>query len=88
MKIKLTMGNNFWLWLIRFSYRRLFIVTKHPPDGVPTIRDWQALCNGYEPRKKRLQDWTGCETDGHYLCQECCHKAVDVSGNNSPQSLS
>ena len=27
-----------------------------------------------EPRPRRLGDFADCESDGHYLCAECCHK--------------
>jgi hypothetical protein len=66
----------FWLWLTIFSWRRL-----HPgptvkiPDGIPGLRSVEAQCSGYEPRKYKFGDWQECETDGHYLCLECCHKA-------------
>lgn len=67
----------FWLWLMRFAYRRAVIVTA-VPDGVPTVRSMESPCPGYSPRKATLQDWQVCETDGHYLCKECCHRKPEV----------
>lgn len=68
--------DRFWLLVVRFSYRRLRnkFLYQHGgiPDGVPTIRDVDARCTGYEPRKNHPGDWD-CEGDGHYLCSECCH---------------
>lgn len=65
----------FWLWLCRFSFRRLGGPTRidEVPDGVPHIRDAKQQCRMYEPRYPHLQDWASCESDGHYLCKECCH---------------
>lgn len=67
------MKQKFWLWVMRFAYRRTVIITA-VPDGVPTHRSMDAPCSGYMPRKATLQDWISCQTDGHYLCGECCHK--------------
>jgi hypothetical protein len=30
------------------------------------------LC--YQARPRKLEDFADCETDGHYLCSECCHR--------------
>jgi len=70
------MRQKFWLWLMRLAYRRCVIVTQIP-DGIPTVRSLSAPCPGYAPRKPTLQDWRDCETDGHYLCAECCHRKED-----------
>jgi len=59
----------------RYFYSRTFQKGNKEPVGIPFRRDPESPCTGYEPRKKRLGDWDYCETDGHYLCQECCHKA-------------
>lgn len=69
------MRQRFWLWLMRLAYRKVVIVTQ-VPDGVPTVRSMDAPCPGYSPRKPHLYDWQDCETDGHYLCGECCHRKV------------
>ncbi len=66
----------FWLWLMRFAYRRAVKVTA-VPDGVPSVRSMESPCPAYSPRRARLGDWAGCETDGHYLCQECCHRRTE-----------
>jgi len=68
--------DKFWLWLARFAVKRLTL--KYGaliPDGIPTIRDREARCWAYEPRKKKLVDFD-CHGDGHYLCKECCHFKV------------
>ena len=46
------------------------------PDGIPHRRDPDNPCPAYEPRDYRPGDWGDCETDGHYLCGECCHRKV------------
>lgn len=69
------MRQKFWLWVMRFAYRRTVIVTQ-VPDGVPTLRSMDAPCSGYMPRRATLQDYVSCQTDGHYLCQECCHRQL------------
>ena len=65
----------FWRWLALFAYRqwaRGYPVRK-PPDGLPGIRDPDNRCAIFEPRKRELGDFSDCQGDGHYLCQECCH---------------
>jgi len=64
----------FWKWLCLFSYRRYAIATENKPTGIPNNRDPNHPCTGYEPRTKRTMDWGDCDGDGHYLCDECCHK--------------
>ncbi len=63
----------FWLWLCRFASSRL-PKGKKMPHGIPGIRDPEAPCTGYEPRKHEHGDYE-CESDGHYLCAECAHLA-------------
>ena len=70
------MRQKFWLWLMRLAYRRVVVVTQ-VPDGIPTVRSIEAPCPGYAPKKACPEDWQGCETDGHYLCEDCCHKKVE-----------
>lgn len=70
----------FWIWLCRLAYRK---ASKSPgygrePVGVPLRRDPSNPCPAYEPRPHRPGDWNDCETDGHYLCSECCHRAKEV----------
>lgn len=61
-----------WLTVIRFAYRRAAFATDEP-DGVPGRRSPEFSCDAYEPRKKKPGDWGDCDSDGHYLCRECCH---------------
>lgn len=68
-----------WMGIARFCYRRAYLVNKQEPDGIPGRRSKEAPCTGYEPRKRHPQDWFDCDTDGHYLCDECCHKAEGVT---------
>ena len=63
----------FWLWVMKFAYRRVATWTKEPP-GIPFRRDPEYPCDGYEPRQSKLNDWGNCQTDGHYLCFKCCHR--------------
>lgn len=65
------MRERFWLWLMRFTYRRL-----GPggllPDGVPGLRSAEHPCTTYAPRRARWSDGLRlCHGDGHYLCREC-----------------
>lgn len=63
---------NFWLWLIRLAYRKMKGNQPTLPTGIPGMRDPEAPCTGYAPRKRVLGDYAStCETDGHYLCKEC-----------------
>ena len=40
------------------------------PVGTPGLRDRDAPCDGFEPGTPNGD----CDTDGHYLCDECIHK--------------
>jgi hypothetical protein len=65
----------FWKWLTLFGWRRWVDPTLTPPTGIPNMRDPEARCPAYEPRpRKKFLDWGSCQTDGHYLCNECCHR--------------
>lgn len=59
-----------------FAYRRCAKPTDKKPVGVPYNRDPENVCPAYEPREKKGIDWDNCQTDGHYLCEECCHKQL------------
>lgn len=65
----------FWKSICRFAYRQLCKgePSRRPPVGLPLMRDPDHRCNAYEPRPRQLGDWRDCESDGHYLCKECCH---------------
>jgi hypothetical protein len=39
------------------------------------MRDPDSRCTAFEPRPRKWNDWGQCQTDGHYLCAECCHQA-------------
>ena len=42
--------------------------------GTKGIRDPLAPCERFDPREQVLGDFADCETDGHYLCGQCCYK--------------
>lgn len=71
------MRRRFWAWLCRLSYRRAVARPDEEPDGVPGRRDPEARCSAYAPRERRPGEWGDCQGDGHYLCEECCHKAPE-----------
>lgn len=64
----------FWLWLIRYSYKKLKVssltLDGKIPDGIPGMRSKDSECTGYSPRMRRAGDWE-CDGDGHYLCKGC-----------------
>jgi hypothetical protein len=52
------------------------------PVGIPGIRDPDNRCAGYTPRKRLVSDAPAdCESDGHYLCNECVFKNKGESIN-------
>lgn len=61
---------------------RQFIFVPDPKFGLPGVRDSKAPCEGFEPvvRKRVLgvvqPAWEDCDTDGHYLCDECLHRTT------------
>ena len=64
------------MYIMQLAYRKLTtyeskITEKSLPDGIPGIRDVNAKCTGYAPRKLELGEFNSCESDGHYLCEEC-----------------
>lgn len=69
----LSLRNRFWVWLLRFAYRRIKPILDRVPNGVPCIRDIDNPCEGYSPTKamKEGANWHRCQGDGHYLCKEC-----------------
>jgi hypothetical protein len=62
-----------WLWIARFAYRRCADACPKPPDGLPFMRSPNAVCHFFEPRPREMGDFHDCQSDGHYLCKECCH---------------
>jgi hypothetical protein len=68
----------FWVWLCRLAYRRATTgPSRKEPVGLPRRRDPENRCEAYEPRACEPGDWRDCDTDGHYLCEECCHRAPE-----------
>lgn len=68
----------FWRWLALYSYRHWARAEPRKPVGIPGNRDPHSPCECYAPRRRRLQDFADCLTDGHYLCKECCHRADEL----------
>ena len=62
-----------WAYL---NYARHAKASGVKPVGVPGNRDPENPCPAFEPRKRRIGDWPDCEADGHYLCAQCCHRAI------------
>ncbi len=49
------------------------------PAGTPGIRDVDHPCDVFEPG---VPNGTGsCQSDGHYLCQECVHLCAENKDN-------
>ena len=71
--IKIPTTHEFWMWLMRFCYRRVAKPLESPPHGVPGMRDPEMPCTAFAPRPALSTDWGNCESDGHYLCKECAH---------------
>lgn len=71
----------FWHWLMLFAYKQYSkhcTATSVLPVGVPNNRDPLSPCTGFAPRPVKLGDYLDCQTDGHYLCQLCCHRKATV----------
>jgi hypothetical protein len=64
----------FWTKVLWLAYRNL-IEKGICPVGVPGVRDIEFRCDAFDPRPVRFDPNPTCETDGHYLCEKCCHKA-------------
>jgi hypothetical protein len=66
-----------YLSIASWAYRRYawsMKASNGKTTGVPGNRDPDSPCPAFEPRPRRLDDWADCDTDGHYLCSECCHR--------------
>jgi hypothetical protein len=48
--------------------------------GAPGVRDPNAPCENYDPSDKQGA-LANCETDGHYLCEGCCHRREGADGD-------
>lgn len=53
-----------------------------PDLGIPGLRARDARCSDYAPVERRRvsltmvePSWGACDTDGHYLCDDCLHRA-------------
>ena len=44
------------------------------PDGIPGIRDVDAVCTMYDPGEAAGD----CETDGHHLCSTCRKRVLEA----------
>lgn len=55
----------------------LWMESLKPELGTPGVRDPDAPCEGFDPNKstRNLLLRGTCDTDGHYLCHECIHRA-------------
>lgn len=47
------------------------------PTGIPGHRDPENVCTAFSPRPREVGDMATCDSDGHYLCDECCLKNPD-----------
>lgn len=74
VRINLPTMVDFWAWLARLAWRRAVarLPEAEKPVGLPHNRDPQNPCDFYEPRPRTPFAWKDCESDGHYLCQQCC----------------
>lgn len=70
------------IWLGKFFFTLYFRINPDKAKSIPGIpyqRDPDAPCDGYEPFIKHSNNiFSGCETDGHYLCQKCCHRKIEM----------
>jgi hypothetical protein len=74
--INIPTGRDFWKAVCLFAYRRWAKPGHKKPVGIPGNRDPDCPCTGFEPTPRHKGPaWDDCQTDGHYLCDECCHKA-------------
>ena len=76
VKLKFPTFADFWPWLAKMAYRRCMQrapASNQKPVGIPGNRDPLNPCTGFEPRPRKNGDWGACQSDGHYLCRECCH---------------
>jgi hypothetical protein len=72
--IPIPTAEDFWKAILLFAYRRIAKPGRKKPVGIPGNRDPDFPCEAFEPIPRDKYAWADCETDGHYLCAECCHK--------------
>jgi hypothetical protein len=66
------MRTKFYLWLCKWSFRKIARPLDKAPMGLPYMRDPENICDSYMPLSRKMFKWGGgCETDGHYLCDGC-----------------
>jgi hypothetical protein len=73
VRAKIPTKRDFWRAVALFAYRRWASAGHPKPVGIPGNRDPEHPCTGFEPRRKHPSDW-GCQSDGHYPCEGCCHR--------------
>lgn len=60
-------------------------VNDRPIMGMPGVRDPEYPCEGFSPGEPERHGWGACETDGHYMCDECTERAsCDCGCGNRP----
>ena len=74
-----------WRQVMVFAYRRMRIIARIEPVGIPGRRDPENPCHGFEPRRAGDKDWGHCQGDGHYLCQECAHLEAPEELDEDPR---
>lgn len=82
LSITIPTARDFWKAVALFAFRRWWRGYAEKPVGVPGNRDPDAPCSGYEPVEWKFPAWRDCQTDGHYLCGECCHRAPREDGDD------
>jgi hypothetical protein len=55
-------------------------VLAHEGFGVKGIRDPESPCTMFDPGDPPMFSFADCETDGHYLCDECTQRATCPGG--------
>jgi hypothetical protein len=76
--IKIKRTYPFWIWLMRFAYKRAKVSIPKLGVGIPSMRDPDNKCEFYTPRKRRGGDAPAdCQSDGHYLCKECIFYTIE-----------
>lgn len=85
--ISIPTGRDFWKAVALFAYRRWAVPGEKKPVGVPGNRDPDAPCSAYEPIRRSKTTWADCQTDGHYLCDECCHRAEEQEFEPHPDDF-
>lgn len=81
--IKIPTRHEFYKSILLWAYRKIATPSKVKPVGIPHNRDPDAPCIAYEPRNSFHLDWKDCDTDGHYLCTECCHIRICTTCDTS-----